>query len=67
MKGGDYMQFDELLKDFRDRHGLTQEELARKLDVTVKSVSFWENNKGPSKGNKKRLTRRLKELNEQKN
>jgi transcriptional regulator with XRE-family HTH domain len=30
------------IRKYRDRHGLTQAELARKLDVAQKTVSRWE-------------------------
>ena len=34
-----------LIKDLRERLGLTQEQFAQKVGVTFSSVNHWENNK----------------------
>ena len=45
-----------LVKTLRDARGLTQEEFARELDVTVGSMNGWENGKHrPVKAQRKRL------------
>jgi transcriptional regulator with XRE-family HTH domain len=40
-----YCGLTEFLKDYRDKHGLSQAELAAKLDVDIKTVSRWESGK----------------------
>lgn len=37
------IEFPQLLRQIRQRRRLTQEELARELDVTVGTLSNWEN------------------------
>lgn len=37
------------LKEYRQRHKLTQEELARKLDIPTITISRWERGKNVSK------------------
>ena len=39
------MQFSEKLVFLREKHGLSQEELAEKLDVSRQTISNWENGK----------------------
>jgi len=39
------MTFPEMLKEYRTRHGISQEKLARKLDVSLMTVNKWENDK----------------------
>lgn len=42
----DQIKFSKFLKQSRKEKGLTQEELANKLNVTTQAVSKWENGKG---------------------
>ena len=37
------------IKSYRDRHSMTQEELARKLDIPVITISRWERGQNVSK------------------
>ena len=37
------MKFEENLRELRKQNGLSQEELAEKLDVSRQAVSKWEN------------------------
>ena len=39
------MTFGEKLVNLRERHGMSQEELAEKLDVSRQTISNWENDK----------------------
>ena len=39
------MTFGEKLVYLRERHGMSQEELAEKLDVSRQTISNWENDK----------------------
>ena len=40
------MKFEENLRELRKQHGLSQEELAAKLNVSRQAVSKWENGSG---------------------
>jgi len=46
------------LKEYREKHGLTQEELARKLDIPSITISRWERGKNVSKIYRKVLKQR---------
>lgn len=39
------MQLGDRLKEYRKNHSMSQEELAKKMNVTRQTVSAWENNK----------------------
>ena len=43
--GGDYMQFNENLRKIRKKNGITQEQLAEKLNVSRQAVTKWESGK----------------------
>ena len=42
-KGANIMQFSERLKQTRIKHGFTQDEFARKLNISASSISLYEN------------------------
>lgn len=42
-KGGDLMPFNNTLVFLRNQHGMTQEELARKIGVSQAVISMYEN------------------------
>lgn len=52
--------FAALARLLRKRRGLTQEEFARDLDVTVGTLSSYENHHRPLKAQRKRLLRMAK-------
>lgn len=39
------MEFNEQIKCLREENNLTQEEMAKKLNVTRQAISNWENNR----------------------
>ena len=41
------MDFNEQIKRLRKESNLTQEEMAKKLNVTRQAISNWENNRNP--------------------
>ena len=41
------MEFNEQIKCLRKENTLTQEEMAKKLNVTRQAISNWENNRNP--------------------
>jgi len=43
IKGGDRMETKDIIREFRTKKGLSQEELAEKVFVTRQAVSRWEN------------------------
>lgn len=56
--GAQSTDFAALVRLLRERKGLTQEEFARQLDVTVGTLSGWENgHHRPLKAQRKRLLR----------
>jgi len=56
------VDFAALVKALRTARGLTQEDLARELDVTVGTMNGWENGKHrPLKALRKRLLRLARE------
>jgi len=46
------------IKEYREKHSLTQEELARKLDIPSITISRWERGKNVSKIYRKVLKQR---------
>lgn len=46
------------IKEYRQKHNLTQEELARKLDIPAITISRWERGKNVSKIYRKVLKQR---------
>lgn len=51
-------EFAHLLRQIRERRQLTQEELARELDVTVGTLSNWENARHrPVRAQRRRIER----------
>ncbi|MDP8230074.1 MAG: helix-turn-helix transcriptional regulator [Candidatus Gorgyraea atricola] len=46
------------IKEYREKHSLTQEELARKLDIPSITISRWERGKNASKIYRKVLKQR---------
>ena len=44
------MEIGKTIQDLRKRKGLSQEELAEKIDVSRQAVSKWENGVSPTKG-----------------
>ncbi|MXQ73103.1 helix-turn-helix domain-containing protein [Clostridiaceae bacterium DONG20-135] len=44
------MKFEENLRELRKQNGLSQEELAEKLNVSRQAVSKWENGVSQTKG-----------------
>jgi putative transcriptional regulator len=52
----DSLEFSDSVKELRKQLNLSQEELARKLDISFSTISRWENGKSsPSKLAKKQL------------
>lgn len=51
------------LKEFRDRHSLTQIELAKALDVSINTIIKWENEVSkPNADNRHKLQKYIKNV-----